>query len=130
MFRDTHYRDLSWSDKTRTAICISELDKCEKWLKEHQGNGIFTCTKQEAFSVWQRSFDGVAHPFLAHMYTREELQQKVMLQLPSEALLLSQEEEELVTRLMETGGIPLGACDAPDAAQNLVMRMWASVMTL
>ena len=39
-----------------------------------------------------------------------------MLQLPAEAVLLSEEEEELCDRMLEDGGLPLAACDMPVAA--------------
>ena len=82
-------------------------------------------------TLWRYSFDGEEHPQAGQLFGREELQTRLMFNLPAESALISEAEEELCEKLAETGGLmPLSNCEDLDAARNLVKRLWACVVRI
>ena len=70
MYREHIDQHLPWTDRTRTAINGRQMDRSEKWLREHSSGGIFTGRDEEAPAIWHNSFDGQLHSDLRYLYTR------------------------------------------------------------
>lgn len=120
--------DSEWVEKTMSVLREKQFEACERRLSTFPSPGLFSplVTDVQAQALLEHSFyhhepgnDGLA--------TIADLREKVLRQLPVEALYISAGESALLERLlMENGVVESDDWEEIDAAEALTRRLWCS----
>ena len=129
MLRETSaVHESDWIEKTMSELREKQFEACERRLSAYPSLGLFSplATNTQAQTLLECSFYH-NEPGLTGLITLEELRQKVLDQLPVEALYLSHAESVLLERLLiSKGHIASANWDEIDAAEALARRLWCN----
>ena len=117
-----------WIEKTMSELREKQFEACERRLSAYPSIGLFSpqATNAQAQTLLECSFYH-NEPGQTGLITLAALRQKVLDQLPVEALFLSHAESVLLERLLiSKGRIASANWDEIDAAEALARRLWCS----
>ena len=120
--------DSEWADKTMSVLREKQFEACERRLSAFPSIGLFSslATDEQAQLLLECSFYH-NEPGNRGLATIENLREKVLRQLPVEALYLSNGESVLLEQLLIADGvIESSDWDEIDAAEALARRLWCS----
>ena len=129
MLRETTaVHDSDWGEKTMSELREKQYEACERRLSAFPAVGLFDAdaTDAQAQELLQISFYQ-NEPDSDGLITLEALRRRVLAQLPTEAMYLSNGESILLERLLAADGkISSGNWDEIDAAEALARRLWCT----
>ena len=117
-----------WCEKTMSVLREKQYEACERRLSAYPSIGLFSAlaTDAHAQTLLECSFYA-NEPGNGVLATIAGLREKVLRQLPVEALFLSNGESVLLERLLVADGrISSTNWDEIDAAEALASRLWCS----
>ncbi len=120
--------DSDWMDLTMSELREKQFEACERRLSAFPEHGLFSpqASDIEAQALFELSFFN-HEPGAGGLVTLAQLRQKVLDQLPVEALYLSGGESTLLERLLAADGrISSFNWDEIDAVEALVRRLWCT----
>ncbi len=118
--------EADWCEKTMSVLREKQFEACERRLSALPAVGLFSdgATDANAQALLESSYY-LGEPGNDGLLTISALRQKVLKQLPIEALYLSRGECELLERLLASdGAITSDNWDEIAAAEALTRRLW------
>ena len=115
-----------WCEMTMSMMREKQFEACERRLFSHPGVSLFApeATDEDAEALCKHSYE-IADA--NRLVTLAELRARVMKRLPKEAKYISEDERQLLERLLlDDGETELGDWDNIGAAEALVSRLWCS----
>jgi hypothetical protein len=124
--------EADWCEKTMSVLREKQYEACELRLSAVPSVGLFSpdATDAQAQELFEYSFYNGETDSLG-LVTLASLRERVLKQLPVEALYLSRGESELLERLLAADGrISSDNWDEIDAAEALTRRLWCEFTDL
>lgn len=127
LLRTSTARIERWCDKTMSVLREQQLEACQERLTRCPTRGIFSDLGEDEARILFR-FSYYAHEIRRRYPSRSELCAKVLSRIPQEACFLSPREDDLVKRMLLSGGQTLlSDWDEISAAEALIARLWCTL---